>query len=83
MTYGWALTDPASGVTVTFDNAMSARTEVAIPALAEGAGRTFTLTVTGRGGTDGSVPATDTATVTAISDDATLRALTVNDGTTT
>ena len=66
VTYGWALTDPASGVTVTFDDAMSATTEVTIPALAEGAELTFTLTVTGRG-TDGNgfVPATDTATATA------------------
>ena len=81
VTYGWALTDPVSGVTVTFDDDTSATPVVTIPALAEGTGRTFTLTVTGRGGTDGSVPATDTATVTAISDDATLSALTVNDGT--
>ena len=81
VTYGWALTDPVSGVTVTFDDDTSATPVVTIPALAEGTGRTFTLTVTGRGGTDGIVPATDTATVTAISDDATLSALTVNDGT--
>ena len=81
VTYGWALTDPVSGVTVTFDDDTSATTEVTIPALATDTGLTFTLTVTGRGGTDGIVPGTDTATVTTISDDATLSALTVNDGT--
>ena len=68
VTYGWALTDPASGVTVTFDDAASATPVVTIPALATGTGLTFTLTVTGRGGTDGIAPATDTATVTAILD---------------
>ena len=56
MTYGWALTDPASGVTVTFDDAASAMPVVTIPALATGTELTFTLTVTGRGGTDGIVP---------------------------
>ena len=81
VTYGWGLTDPVSGVTVTFDDDTSATPEVTIPALTAGTGLTFTLTVTGRGGTDGIVPATDTATVTTISDDATLSALTVNDGT--
>ncbi len=81
VTYGWALTDPVSGVTVTFDDDTSATPEVTIPALATDTGLTFTLTVTGRGGTDGIVPGTDTATVTTISDDATLSALTVNDGT--
>ena len=81
VTYGWALTEPASGVTVTFDHARSATTEVTIPALPAGTGLTFTLTVTGRGGTDGIAPATDTATVTIASDDAKLSALTVNDGT--
>ena len=68
VTYGWALTDPASGVTVTFDDAASATPVVTIPALATGTELTFTLTVTGRGGTDGIAPATDTATVTAILD---------------
>ena len=68
VTYGWALTDPTSGVTVTFDDAASAMPVVTIPALATGTGLTFTLTVTGRGGTDGIAPATDTATVTAILD---------------
>ena len=68
VTYGWALTDPVSGVTVTFDDAASATPVVTIPALATGTGLTFTLTVTGRGGTDGIAPATDTATVTAIFD---------------
>ena len=82
VTYGWALTDPASGVTVTFDDAASATPEVTIPALAEDTELTFTLTVTGRGGTDGIAPASDTATVTAAaSNDAKLSALTVNDGT--
>ena len=49
VTYSWALTDPASGVTVTFDNKTSATTVVTIPALADGTELTFTLTVTGRG----------------------------------
>ena len=68
VTYGWALTDPASGVTVTFDDAASATPVVTIPALATDTELTFILTVTGRGGTDGIAPATDTATVTAILD---------------
>ena len=67
VTYSWALTSPASGVTVTFDDAASATPEATIPALADGAELTFTLTVTGRGSThgDGFTPDTDTATVTA------------------
>ena len=69
-------------MTVTFDDAASATPEVTIPEVAEDTELTFTLTVTGRGGTDGIAPATDTATVTAAaSDDAKLSALTVNDGT--
>ena len=53
-----------------------------IEALALGTELTFTLTVTGRGGTDGIDPATDIAKVTSTaSDDATLSGLTVNDGT--
>ena len=80
VTYGWALTDPASGVT--FDDDASPTPEVTIPALTAGTELTFTLTVTGRGGTDGIDPDTDTATVTSTaSDDATLSALTVTDGT--
>ena len=65
VSYSWALTTPASGVTVTFDNATSAMPEVTIPALTEGIELTFTLTVTGRGGTDGIETATATARVTA------------------
>ena len=65
VTYSWALTNPASGVTVTFDDAASATPVVTIPALTVGTELTFTLTVTGRGGTDGIAPATDTAKVTA------------------
>ena len=65
VSYSWALTTPASGVTVTFDNATSAMPEVTIPALTEGIELTFTLTVTGRGGTDGIETDTDTAKVTA------------------
>ena len=64
VTYRWALTTPASGVTVTFDNATSAMPEVTIPALTEGIELTFTLTVTGRGGTNGIATGIDTATVT-------------------
>ena len=64
VTYSWALTAPTSGVTVTFDDAMSATPTVTIPALTAGAELTFTLTVTGRGGTSGIAPGTDTARVT-------------------
>ena len=65
VTYSWALTSPTSGVTVTFADAASARPVVTIPALTVGTELTFTLTVTGRGGTNGIAPDTDTATVTA------------------
>ena len=81
VTYGWALTDPASGVTVTFEDAASATPEVTIPALTEGTELTFTLTVTGRGGENGIAAATDTAKVTVPSTDATLSALSLSDGT--
>ena len=64
--YSWALTSPASGAPVTFDDAASATPTVTIPALPEGAPLTFTLTVTGRGGTDGVAPGIDTARVTAL-----------------
>ena len=62
VTHSWALTAPASGVTVTFDDARSATPTVTVPALTAGTELTFTLTVTGRGG---SFIATATATVTA------------------
>ena len=65
VTYSWALTDPASGVTVTFDAAASATPVVTIPPLAAGTELTFTLTVAGRSGSDGVTRGTDTATVTA------------------
>ena len=65
VTYSWALTNPANGVTVTFDDNASAKPVVTIPALAENTELTFTLTVTGQGGTHGISPATATATVTA------------------
>ena len=70
VTYSWALTAPASGVTVTFDDAASATPVVTIPALADGAELTFTLTVTGRATNTsrGTAPDTDTATVTAVFD---------------
>ena len=64
VTYSWALTSPASGVTVTFDDAASATPVVTIPALTDGAELTFTVTVTGRGGINGTAPDTDAATVT-------------------
>ena len=85
VTYAWALTTPASGVTVTFDDYTSATPEVTIPTLAAGTELAFTLTVTGPGGTQGIAPGTDTATVTApdsviASTDATLGTLRVNDG---
>ena len=66
VTYSWALTNPASGVTVTFDNNASATPVVTIPALTEDTALTFTLTVTGRGGISGTAPATDTARVTVV-----------------
>ena len=86
VTYRWALTTPASGVRVTFDDSTSATPEATIPTLAAGTELTFTLTVTGPGGTQGTAPGTDTATVTATdsvtaSGDATLGPLRVNDGT--
>ncbi len=57
VTYRWALTSPASGVT--FDDATSAKPVVTIPALTVGAELTFTLTVNGR-----ATPLTDTDTAT-------------------
>ena len=63
VSYSWALTNPVSGVT--FDDATSATPEVTIPELPAGTEITFTLTVTGRGGTEGIATATDTANVTA------------------
>ena len=65
VTYSWALTNPASGVTVTFDDAASATPVVTIPALTVGTELTFTLTVTGRGNIQGTAPDTDIATVAA------------------
>ena len=88
VTYAWALTTPASGVRVTFDDATSATPEVTTPTLAAGTELAFTLTVTGPGGTQGIAPSTDTAMVTATdstassaSDEATRESLTVTDGT--
>ena len=66
VTYAWALTDPPSGVSVTFDNAASAMPVVTIPASAMVSKLTFTLTVTGRGGGPGVGPGDDTASVTVI-----------------
>ena len=66
VTYSWALTSPASGVTVTFDDNTSAMPVVTIPVGADEL--TFTLTVTGRGHIRtplGTNTGTDTATVTA------------------
>ena len=55
---------------MTFDDAASATPVVTIPALTAGTELTFTLTVTGRAtnATYGTVPDTDTATVTAVFD---------------
>ena len=65
--YFWALTSPASGVTVTYDDhPTNAKPVVTIPALTAGAELTFTLTVTGRGAGTGTAPDTDTAIVTAM-----------------
>ena len=85
VTYSWSQTSgPTSGVT--FDDDTSATPVVTIPALTAGTVLTFTLTVTGhatapRFGTDTDTD-TATATVRVLSTDATLSALTVNDGTT-
>ena len=62
VTYSWVLTSSTSGVT--FDDNTSATPEVTIPALAADTVLTFTLSVTGRGGTNGIDTDTDTATVT-------------------
>ena len=67
--YSWALTSPASGVTVTFDDDASATPTVTIPALVTGTELTFTLTVIGGAATsrfDGMESGTDTATVTVV-----------------
>ena len=52
VTYAWALTDPSTGVTVTYDpDAASAMTTATVAgSLTDGSTLTFTLTVTGRGG---------------------------------
>ena len=66
VTYRWALTTPASGVTVMFDDDASAMPVVTIPELAADTELTFTLTVTGFGHVgSGTVAGTDTAKVTA------------------
>ena len=67
VTYSWALTNPASGVTVAFDNATRAKPVVTIPALTAGTALTFTLTVTGVIGIQGGIAGTtDTAKVTVV-----------------
>ena len=63
VTYSWALTNPSSGVTVTFDDAGSATPVVTIPALPANTELTFTLTVAGRSGSDGVTRGTDAARV--------------------
>ena len=81
VTYGWALTDPSTGVTVTYaPDAASAMTTATVPgSLTDGSTLTFTLTVTGRG-----VDAPDTDTVDVgvadASTDATLSGLALEDG---
>ena len=64
VTYAWALTTPTSGVTVTFDNDSIAEPTVTIPPVTAGTDLVFTLTVTGRGGSNGISTSTDTAAVT-------------------
>ena len=66
LTYSWALTTPATGVTVTFDNDASAKPTVTIPQVTAGTDLVFTLTVTGRAGDSdpGISTSTDTAKVT-------------------
>ena len=83
VSYSWALTDPASGVDVPFDDNTNVTPRARIPALAADTELTFTLTVTGRGGPRGSgiASATDTATVMAnVTTDATLSDLSLEDG---
>ena len=63
VTYSWALTNPSSGVTVTFNDAGSATPVVTIPALPANTELTFTLTVAGRSGSDGVTRGTDAARV--------------------
>ena len=79
VTYAWALTDPSSGVTVTYDpDAASARTTATVPgSLTEGSTLTFTLTVTGRGGSlcNCTDTATDDVGIADASTDATLSGL--------
>ena len=65
VTYFWALNTTASGVTVTFDDDTSPMPVVTIPELPADTELIFTLTVTGRGGTNGIATDTDTAKVTA------------------
>ena len=62
VTYAWALTDPSSGVTVTYaPDAASAMTTATVPgSLTDGSTLTFTLTVTGIGFP---TPETDTVEV--------------------
>ena len=62
VTYAWALTDPLTGVTVTYDpDAASAMTTATVPgSLTDGSTLTFTLTVTGIGFP---TPETDTVEV--------------------
>ncbi len=62
--YAWALRTPTTGVTVTFDDAAIAEPTVTIPPVTAGTDLVFTLTVTGRGGSNGISTATDTAAVT-------------------
>ena len=66
VTYAWALTTPTTGVTVTFDNDSIAEPTVTIPPVTGGTDLVFTLTVTGRAGSDGGgiSTGTDTAAVT-------------------
>ena len=64
VTYAWALTEPASGVSVTFDDDASVTPQATVLALAADTELVFTLTVTGRGGAAGIDTASDTATVT-------------------
>ena len=66
VTYAWALTTPATGVTVTFDDHETTQPTVTIPPVTAGTDLVFTLTVTGRGrigAMSGTSTATDTATV--------------------
>ena len=63
VTYEWALSDPANGLTVNFDDHAGVSPQVTIPAWPAGSVLTFTLTVSVSAAAGGIDPDTATATV--------------------